>query len=123
MSLLLNWLILTIAVWVTAVALPGFHVKSFKDAIVVALFVGLLNFFVGWLFWTVFTVLTLGLALLLSFITRVIINAIILKLVDSMTDRLTIDGFKWAVIGAIVISAISTLANWLIGGTGGAPPV
>jgi putative membrane protein len=121
MTLLLNWLVLTIAVWVTASALPGFHVKSFKDAFVVALFVGLANFLLGWLFFAVFTVLTLGLAWLLAFITRVIVDAIILKLVDSMTDRLTIDGFKWAVIGAIVISLLSSVADWLIRSLSGTP--
>lgn len=114
MSLLISWLVLTVAVWVTAMVLPGFHVKSFGDAIVVALFVGLLNFLLGWLFFTVFTIVTLGLAWLLAFLTRWIINAIILKLADSMTDRLTIDSFGWALGGALMISAIGAVMDWII---------
>jgi putative membrane protein len=116
MSLILSWLILSLAVWVTAVVLPGFHVKSFGSALVVAALVGVLNFLLGWIFFAVFTIATLGLALLLAFITRWIINAIILKIVDALTDRLTIDGFRWALGGALMMSALGTVGEWLVRG-------
>jgi uncharacterized membrane protein YvlD (DUF360 family) len=35
MSLILSWLILTLAVWLTSAILPGFHVKSPKSALLV----------------------------------------------------------------------------------------
>ncbi len=114
MNVLLSWLVLSLAVWATAVLLPGFRVKSFGSAILVAALFGILNFLIGWLFFVVFTIATLGLAWLLAFITRWIINAIILKLVDAFTDQLTIDGFGWALGGALVMSAVGTLAEWLI---------
>ena len=114
MSLLLSWLILTVAVWLTAALLPGMHVRSFGSAIVVAALIGIVNFLIGWLLFTVFTIFTLGLAWLLAFITRWIIDAIILKLVDAMTDRLTVDGFRWALAGAFVMSLIGTLGEWLV---------
>lgn len=116
MSLLLSWLILTVAVWLTAVILPGFHVKSFGSAFVVAALFGVLNFFLGWIFFAAFAIATLGLALLLAFVTRWIVNAIILKLVDALTDRLRIDGFGWALLGALVMSALGTLGEWLLVG-------
>jgi putative membrane protein len=115
-SLLLSWLILALAVWVTAVVLPGFHVKSFTSAILVAALFGVLNFLLGWLFFAVFTIATLGLALLFAFITRWLINAILLKLVDVLTDHLTIDSFKWALGGALMMSALGTLGEWLVRG-------
>lgn len=116
MTLLLSWLILSLAVWLTAVVLPGIHIKGFGSAILVAALVGVLNFLLGWLLFAVFTIATLGIAWLLAFITRWIINAIILKLADAMTDRLTIDGFGWALAGALMMSAIGTLGEWLIRG-------
>lgn len=116
MNLLLSWLILSFAVWLTAVVLPGFHVKSVGSAILVAAIFGVLNFLLGWLLFTVFTIATLGIAWLLAFITRWIINAILLKLTDALTDRLTIDGFGWALGGALMMSAIGTLGEWLIRG-------
>ena len=50
MNLILSWAILSFAVWLTAEVLPGFHVKSFGSAILVAALFGVLNFFLGWLF-------------------------------------------------------------------------
>ena len=115
MQILLSWLILTIAVWVTAAVLPGVHVKSFGSSFLVAALFGILNFFLGWIFFVVFTVATLGIAWLLAFITRWIINAIILKITDSLTDKLTVDSFGWALVAALMMSAIGTLGQWLIG--------
>lgn len=114
MSLILSWLILSLAVWVTAMLLPGFHVKGFTSAIVVAAIFGVLNFLLGWLFFTVFAIATLGIAVLLAFITRWIINTILLKLTDALTDHLTIDSWKDALLGALVMSVLGTLGEWLV---------
>lgn len=114
MDLILSWLILTLAVWLTAMILPGFHVKGVGSAFIVAAIFGILNFLLGWLLFAVFTVATLGIAWLLAFITRWIINAILLKLTDALTDRLTIDSFGWALGGALMMSALGTLGEWLI---------
>lgn len=113
-SILLSWLILTVAVWLTAEFLPGIRVKSFGSAAVVAALFGLLNFLLGWLFFTVFTIATLGIAFLLAFITRWIIDAIILKIVDSVSDRIDIDGFRWALFGALVMSLLGTGGEWIV---------
>ena len=114
MGIFLSWLVLTVAVWVTAMVLPGVHVKSFGSAIVVAALFGVLNFFLGWLFFVVFTIATLGVALLLAFITRWIINAILLKIVDSLTDSIKIDSFGWALGAALMMSVVGSVAEWVL---------
>lgn len=114
MDMLISWVILSLAVWITAIVLPGFHVKGFVSAFIVAAIFGILNFLLGWLFFTVFTIATLGLAWLLAFITRWIINAILLMLTDALTSHLRIDGFRWALLGALMMSAVGTVAQWLI---------
>jgi putative membrane protein len=116
MGLLISWLILSLAVWATAALLPGFHVKNFKSAVIVAAIFGLLNFFLGWLLFVVFTVATLGIAWLLAFITRWIINALLLKLTDRLTDHLRIDSFGWALGGALVISIVASVVQWVLPG-------
>ncbi len=116
MSLLITWLITSIAVYVTALILPGFQVKNFASAILVAAIFGLLNALLGWLLFAVFAIATLGIAWLLAFITRWIINAILLKLTDALTDHLTIKGFGNALLGALIISVVSTATSWLLGG-------
>jgi putative membrane protein len=114
MELILSWLILSVAVWATDALLPGFHIKSPKSALLVAAIFGVLNFLLGWLLFAVFTVLTLGIAWLLAFITRWIINAILLVLTDKLTDHLKIDSFGWALGGALVMSAVGTLGEWVV---------
>ena len=114
MELLLSWLILSLAVWVTDAVLPGFHVKSFGSALLVAAIFGILNFLLGWLLFAVFTVVTLGIAYLLAFLTRWIINAILLVLTDKLTDHLTIDSFGWALGGALMMSLVGTLGEWAV---------
>ena len=57
---------------------------------------------------------TLGLGFLLAFLTRLVVNAILLKLVDAVSDNLSIDGFGWAFIGAACISVLSGLADYLL---------
>ena len=117
MGILISWIILSLAVWITAVVLPGFHVKSFGSAFVVAALFGVLNFFLGWIFFVLFTIATLGIALLLAFITRWIINAILLKIVAALTDRFTVDSFGWALGGALMMSALGPMGAWLVLGS------
>jgi putative membrane protein len=114
MELLLSWLVLSFAVWVTDAVLPGFHVKSFGSALLVAAIFGILNFLLGWLLFAVFTIVTLGIAWLLAFITRWIINAILLVLTDKLTDHLKIDSFGWALGGALMMSLIGTIGEWAV---------
>lgn len=114
MSVLLSWLVLSFAVWLTDAILPGFHVRSAKSAVIVAAVYGILNFLLGWLLFALFTIATLGLAWLFAFVTRWIINAILLVITDKLTDHLTIDGFGWALGGALMMSAIGTAGEWLV---------
>jgi putative membrane protein len=116
MGFVLSWLILSLAVWVTAIVLPGFHVKSPGSALLVAAIFGVLNFLLGWLFFVVFAVATLGLAILLAFVTRLVINAILLAITDALTDHLTIDHFGWALGGALMMSVLGTLGEWALRG-------
>jgi hypothetical protein len=92
--------------------------------LVAALF-GVLNFLLGWLLFAIFAVATLGIAWLLAFITRWIINAILLVITDKLTDHLKIDslrlGARWRArdvarrYGRRVDGALGVLTAPLIG--------
>jgi putative membrane protein len=114
MGLLISWLVLSVAVWVTAAVLPGFKVKDFKSALIVALIFGLLNFFLGWVLFVVMSVTTLGIAWLLGVLTWWVINTLMLMLTDRLTDHLKIESFKWALLGALAISVVSALVRYVL---------
>ncbi len=115
MQLLLSWVILSFAVWITAELLSGFHVKDLSSAFGIAAIYGVLNVLLGWIFFTVFAIATLGLALLFAFLTRVVVNAIVLTITDKISDSLKIDSFGWAMGGAVMISALATVGDWVLG--------
>ncbi len=114
MNFLLAWLILALGVFAAAKLIPGVQVPDFWDAVVVAAVFGVLNFLLGWLVFVVLGIATLGIGFLLYFITRLFVNAILLKLTASLTDRMTIQGFGNALLAALVISGVGILADMLI---------
>lgn len=115
MGILLSWLILAAAVWIAAAVLPGMRLKGVGNTLIVAALFGILNFFLGWLLFTVIGLGTLGLGFLLAFITRWIVDALILKLTDAFTDRLTVNGFGTAMLAALIIAGVGTLGQYLVG--------
>jgi len=108
---LLTWLILAIAVWLTAAILPGFKVGGFWGAIKAAAVIGTLNFLLGWLIFVVFGVVTLGIGFLLASLTRWIVLAVILKLSDNLSSSIKIDGFGTALIGALLMTVLGSLVE------------
>lgn len=114
MNLLLSWLILTTSIGVTAALLPGFEVKGTWGAIKVGAVFGVLHWLLGTLLFVVIGIGTLGIGFLLAFITRWIVTALVLKLTDAVSTSIEIKSFKHALVGALVLSAVSTGAEWLV---------
>lgn len=111
MHLLLTWLVLAIAVWLTAAVLPGFKVTGFWGAIKAAAVIGTLNFLLGWLIFVVFGVVTLGIGFLLASVTRWFVLAVILRMSDKLSSSIRIDGFGTALIGALLMTVLGSLVE------------
>ncbi len=114
LSLLLSWLVLSLSVYVVSVVLPGIILRKPSDAFIVAVMVGVVNLLIGWLLYVAIGIVTLGIGFLLAFITRWIVNAIILMLVASFTHRLEVRGFGTALLGALLMSLVGTVAETAI---------
>lgn len=112
MRMLLSWLVLSISVWVTAGILPGFRVNGFGGAIRAAAVFGILNWLLGWLIFVVLGIATLGIGFLLAFITRWFVMALLLKFTDSLSSSLKIKDFSTAIVGALLIAGIGTVAEY-----------
>lgn len=108
--MLLKILINALAVFGASYILPGVHVRSFGTAVVVAIVLGLLNFFVKpvLIFLSIpITILTLGLFLL-------VINAVIVKLCAKLVDGFQVDGWLWAIIFSLMVSLFAAIMESII---------
>lgn len=102
MGLLISMLVNGIAVFITAYVLPGVTVDSFFTALVVAVFMGIVNAFIKPILHIIafpITVLTLGLFAL-------VINALLVLLVANIVPGFQVDGFLTAVLFSIVLSVV-----------------
>ena len=108
---LLTWLILAIAVWLTAAVLPGFKVNGFWGAIKAAAVFGTLNWLLGWVIFVALGIVTLGIGFLLAFITRWIVMAVILSLSDKLSSSIKINGFGTALLGALLMTVLGSLVE------------
>ena len=113
MGLLLSWLVMSAAFWLTSQLLPGFEVKGFKGALWVAAIFGVINWLIGWLLFFLLGIISLGIGFLLAFITRWIVNAILLKVTDAVSSNLSVKDFPTALLGALLLSLFATAGQWL----------
>ena len=111
MNFLIRLVSTAIAIFVATRLLGGFHVDgSWTTYLWVALVFGLVNATLGMVvrFFTFpLTILTLGFFLL-------VINAIMLKVTDALLDSFTIDGFGYAIVGALIVAVVGSLSAALL---------
>ncbi len=110
MEIILVWILNAVALLVVAYILPGITVASFGSALIAALVLGLLNTLVKPLLILLtlpITIVTLGLFLL-------VLNALVFWFAGSVLKGFHVNGFWWAVLGAVVYSLVSGLLSRLI---------
>lgn len=110
MTLLLVWILNAVALLVVAYLLPGIAVASFGSALIAALVLGLLNTIVK----PILTLLTLPITIVTLGLFLFVINALVFWLAGSVLDGFKVNGFWWAMIGAIVYSLVSGLLSRLL---------
>ncbi len=107
MNLLFSWLILSAAFLATAWLLPGMRVKGVGGAVGGAAVFGILNWLLGKALFILFGIATLGLGFILVFVTAWVVNVVLLKLTDAMTDSVELKSTGTAMAAALLISGIS----------------
>lgn len=113
-GLIIRWLILSVAIMVSAYLFAGIHVDGYGTALIAALVLGFLNAF----FRPILFILTLPINVLtLGFFTFVI-NAVLLLMTSGVIGGLVVDGFGSAILGSLVISLVSLLLSSFISGRG-----
>jgi putative membrane protein len=113
-GVLLRWFVLTAAVLTASWLLDGIHVAGIFPALLAAALLGILNAILR----PLLILLTLPLNILTLGLFTFVINALMLMLVSSLIPGFDVRGFWTAVLGALIIGAISWLMNRFIGSRG-----
>jgi len=105
----LQWLLSAVSLTVISNLLPGFRVKNFTTALIVAGIYGVLHVLFAWILKIIFFLpmfLTLG---LFAFI----INAFLLFVTDKLVDGFEIDSLTTTLIGAVLLTMLNLVWRWL----------
>jgi putative membrane protein len=108
---LLNWLILTAAVWAATAVVPGLHVDGgVVTYLALSVLFGLVNAVLGPLLDLVampLTIVTLGLFAL-------VVNGVLLATTAGLSERFSVVGLGSAVVGALVIAVVTTVLELVV---------
>lgn len=107
MNFIIRLLITAAIAYVLSMILTGVHIVDYKNALIFALVLALLNTFIKPLLILLtlpITIVTLGLFLF-------VINTLIIIIADKFIDGIKIDGFFWALIFGLILSIVSSAAD------------
>lgn len=105
--ILLRWFITVLAIFALPYFVSGIGVSSILTAVIVSACLVFLNMVVK----PIITILTLPLNILTLGLFSLVINGAFFWFVGQIIQGFTVDSFKAAIIGALVISIIS----WIVG--------
>ena len=107
---MVEFLVLSVAVFISARLLDGVEIRSFMTALGVALGISLVNVIIK----PILVILSLPVIILSLGLFILFINAALILLIDKFVDGLRIRSFSWALIFSLLISVISTGLNALL---------
>jgi putative membrane protein len=108
--LLLHWIVSALAVWIVANIVPGISVSGLWAALIAAAVIGLVNATLGLLL----KILTFPLTLLTLGLFWFVINALMLEVASAFVRGFQVRSFGAAFLGAILLSIVSSLLQWII---------
>lgn len=108
--ILLLWILNAVSLLIVAYILPGITVASFGSALIAALVLGLVNTLVK----PVLVMLTLPITFVTLGLFLLVINALVFWFVGSILKNFHVDGFWWAMLGALVYSLIASFLAGLV---------
>jgi putative membrane protein len=108
--LLLNWFLSALSLLIVTRIVPGFVVTGFGPALLAVIVIGLVNGTLGLFLKLItfpLTILTLG-------IFWFVINALMLMAASALVPGFKVQGFSPAFLGAIVLSIVNLIMQWLV---------
>jgi putative membrane protein len=110
----LRWSINLLALVIAGLLIPGIRIQSIAMGIAAAGILGIINAVLR----PIVLILTLPINILTLGLFTLVINAALLKLVADVVPGFSVESFKAAFLGALLISFISWVLNIFVGGNG-----
>ncbi len=110
MILISKWFISALSLLAAAYLIPGISVSSFYIALIVALFLGIVNAIIR----PILVILTLPINILTLGLFIFIINGFLFWFLSTFIKGFYVDGLWVAILGALVVSVFSYLGNRFI---------
>jgi putative membrane protein len=111
MKFIIKFLFVALTIFLIQKFVPGITVASFYTALLVALVLALLNLLVR----PILFVLTLPITILTLGLFFFVLNAAMFYLASTIVKGFVIDGFLPALLGSLVVTAVSWLLDGLFG--------
>jgi putative membrane protein len=110
MRLLVNWLITTLSILISAYLLPGVMVRSIGAATITALVLGFINAIVR----PILVILTFPLTIVTFGLFIFILNALLVLLTSAIVPGFDVRSFWWALLFSLIFSAVSFVLHRII---------
>ena len=104
---IVHWLVIAVALWVTAYIIPGVEVASWSALAIAALVLGFVNAIVR----PIFVILTLPITVITLGLFYLVTNGFTFLLASKVVPGFDVSSFGGAILGALVVSIVS----WFIG--------
>ncbi len=111
MKFIMNIIVTTLAVIITAWLLPGVKVDDVMTAILVAVVLAFLNTVVK----PILTILTIPITFFTLGLFLLVINAFMIILVTKLVDGFYVDGFWKALLFSLILSLTTSILNMFAG--------
>ncbi len=107
MTIIAKWFISALSLLAAAYLIPGISVTSFYIALIVALFLGIVNAVLR----PILVVLTLPINIITLGLFIFVINGFLFWFLSTFIDGFKVDGLGVAIIGALLVSVFSYIGN------------
>ncbi len=108
-NLIIQVVITALALLLAAQVIPGITIASFQTALIAAIVLGILNIFIK----PILSILAFPITLITFGLFSFVINTAVFGLAAYFTTGFGVAGFVPALLGSLVVTAVSTVAHHL----------
>jgi putative membrane protein len=112
--ILIGWVLSALAFLGLSKMLPGFYVRSFGSALVIAAVYGILHMILHFILFRVFWILTIPLVILTLGLIYFVVNTVILWLTDKLVEDFHIESTGILLLAAILLTVVNGLIRLVL---------